>query len=136
MRFIRELYEAVKAAIGNDIVVGARVEMDSKLAEGLQQDEALEALQVIEKDGVIDYFNLNGGRSDTDYMLASHPVPAMFVGLAPFVQLAGLFKSHLNTPTIHAARILILLQHDMLPGGDDGPCWDDPCSHCGPSHCQ
>ena len=105
LRFIRELYEAVKAAIGNDIVVGARVEMDSKLAEGLQQDEALEALQVIEKDGVIDYFNLNVGRSDTDYMLASHPVPAMFVGLAPFVQLAGLFKSHLNTPTIHAARI-------------------------------
>ena len=105
LRFIRELYEAVKAAIGNDIVIGARVEMDSKLAEGLQQDEALKALQVIEKDGVIDYFNLNVGRSDTDYMLASHPVPAMFVGLAPFVQLAGLFKSHLNTPTIHAARI-------------------------------
>ena len=65
----------------------------------------MEALQVIEKDGVIDYFNLNVGRSDTDYMLASYPVPAMFVGLAPFVQLAGLFKSHLNTPTIHAARI-------------------------------
>ena len=105
LRFIRELYEAVKAAIGNDIVIGARVEMDSKLAEGLQQDEALKALQVIEKDGFIDYFNLNVGRSDTDYMLASHPVPAMFVGLAPFVQLAGLFKSHLNTPTIHAARI-------------------------------
>ena len=105
LRFIRELYEAVKAEIGNDIVIGARVEMDSKLAEGLQQDEALKALQVIEKDGTIDYFNLNVGRSDTDYMLASHPVPAMFVGLAPFVQLAGMFKSHLNTPTIHAARI-------------------------------
>ena len=105
LRFIRELYEAVKTAIGNDIVIGARVEMDSKLAEGLQQDEALKALQVIETDGTIDYFNLNVGRSDTDYMLASHPVPAMFVGLAPFVQLAGLFKSQLNTPTIHAARI-------------------------------
>ena len=63
------------------------------MTEGLQQDEALEALQVIIKDGVIDHFNLNVGRSDTDYMLASHPVPAMFVGLAPFVQLAGLFKS-------------------------------------------
>lgn len=105
LRFIRELYDAVKAAIGNDIVIGARVEMDSKLAEGLQQDEALKALQLIENDGTIDYFNLNVGRSDTDYMLANHPVPAMFVGLAPFVQLAGLFKSHLNTPTIHAARI-------------------------------
>ena len=105
LRFIRELYEAVKTAIGNDIVIGARVEMDSRLAEGLQQDEALKALQVIEEDGVIDYFNLNVGRSDTDYMLASHPVPAMFIGLAPFVQLAGLFKSHLKTPTIHAARI-------------------------------
>ena len=42
---------------------------------------------------------------DTDYMLANHPVPAMFVGLAPFIQLAGMFKSHLKTPTIHAARI-------------------------------
>ena len=105
LRFIRELYNAIKASIGNDIVIGARVEMDSKLAEGLQQDEALKALQVIEKDGTIDYFNLNVGRSDTDYMLANHPVPAMFVGLAPFIQLAGMFKSHLKTPTIHAARI-------------------------------
>ncbi len=79
--------------------------MDSKLENGLQQDEALKALQVIESDGTIDYFNLNMGRSDTDYMLASYPVPAMFVGLAPFVQIAGLFKSQLKTPTIHAARI-------------------------------
>jgi len=105
LRFIRELYDAVKRAIGTDIVIGARVEMDSKLENGLQQDEALKALQVIESDGTIDYFNLNMGRSDTDYMLASYPVPAMFVGLAPFVQIAGLFKSQLKTPTIHAARI-------------------------------
>jgi len=105
LRFIRELYDAVKKAIDNDIVIGARVEMDSKLAEGLQQVEALKALQVIEKEGTIDYFNLNVGRSDTEYMLANYPVPAMFVGLAPFVQLAGYFKTQLNTPTIHAARI-------------------------------
>ena len=105
LRFIRELYDAVKDAIGDDIVIGARVEMDSKLAEGLQQDEALKALQIIEHDGTIDYFNLNVGRSDTDYMLANHPVPAMFKELAPFVQLAGLFKQNLKTPTIHAARI-------------------------------
>ena len=105
MRFLRELYDALKDALGNEIIIGARVEMDSKLEYGLQQDEALEALKIIEQDGTIDYFNLNVGRSDTEYMLANYPVPAMFQQLAPFLQLAGMFKAELSTPTIHAARI-------------------------------
>ena len=105
MRFLRELYEKVKEELGTDFVIGARVEMESKLAEGLQKDEALEALKIIEADGTIDYFNLNVGRSDTEYMLANYPVPAMFKELAPFLQLAGTFKAELKTPTIHAARI-------------------------------
>ncbi len=42
-------------------MIGARVEMESKLTEGLQKEEALEALKIIEADGTIDYFNLNVG---------------------------------------------------------------------------
>ena len=105
MRFIRELYEALRTELKEDIVIGARVEMDSKLKEGLQPDEALRALEVIESDGTIDYFNVNVGRSDTEYMLASYAVPAMFQKLSPWLQLAGYFKSELATPIIHAARI-------------------------------
>jgi 2,4-dienoyl-CoA reductase-like NADH-dependent reductase (Old Yellow Enzyme family) len=105
LRFARELYAELKNALQNDIIIGARVEMDSKLDGGLQTDEALEALKIIESDGTIDYFNMNVGRSDTEFMLASYAVPAMFQKLAPWLQLAGYFKSELSTPIIHAARI-------------------------------
>ena len=105
MRFIRQLYDALRGELNDDIVIGARVEMDSKLQEGLQPDEALVALKIIEADGTIDYFNVNVGRSDTEFMLANYSVPAMFQKLSPWLKLAGYFKSELSLPIIHATRI-------------------------------
>lgn len=105
LRFVRQLYDKLREELGDSIVIGARVEMDSKLQEGLQPDEALEALKIIELDGTIDYFNVNIGRSDTEFMLANYSVPAMFQKLSPWLQLAGYFKSELSLPIIHATRI-------------------------------
>lgn len=105
MRFIMELYEAVRKAVGDDFVFGARVEMDSRLTDGLQGDEAKECLQIIESTGLVDYFNMNVGRADTEHMLAEYQVPAMYQKLSPWLQLAGEFKRELNLPIIHATRI-------------------------------
>ncbi len=104
-RFMLEIYEAVREAVGSDFIVGARVEMDSKLKDGLQADESLESLHMVEAGGCIDFFNMNVGRSDTEYMLANYAVPAMFQKMAPWLQLAGKFKQDLRLPVIHATRI-------------------------------
>jgi len=105
MRFVMELYDAVRKAVGDDFVFGARVEMDSRLTDGLQRDEAMECLRIIEGTGLVDYFNMNVGRADTEHMLAEFQVPAMYQKLSPWLQLAGEFKRELNLPIIHATRI-------------------------------
>lgn len=105
MRFILELYTAVRKAVGDDFVFGARVEMDSLMEDGLQPDESMTCLKRIESEGLVDYFNMNVGRADTEYMLAKFQVPAMYQRLSPWLQLAGEFKRELGLPIIHATRI-------------------------------
>ncbi len=105
MRFVFELYEAVRKAVGDDFVFGARIEMDSRLDEGLQLDESMTCLKKIQSSGLVNYFNMNVGRADTEYMLAQYQVPAMYQRLSPWLQLAGQFKQELDLPIIHATRI-------------------------------
>ncbi|MDE0097252.1 MAG: NADH:flavin oxidoreductase [Gammaproteobacteria bacterium] len=107
-RFMLEVLEAIRESAGDDFVLGARVDTDSKLADGLSPEESLEALHLMQEQGCVDYFNLNVGRFDNDFELGWFAVPAMFQKLAPWLQTVGLFKRELDLPVIHATRILDL----------------------------
>ncbi len=108
VRFALEVLEAIRDAVGEDFVIGARVDTDSKLADGLRPEESLEALALMQAQGCVDYFNLNVGRFDNDFELAWFAVPAMFQKLAPWLQTVQFFKQELSLPVIHATRILDL----------------------------
>ena len=108
VRFMLEVLEAIRRAVGDTFVIGARVDTDSKSNDGLQPEESLKALKLMEEQGCVDYFNLNVGRFDTDFQLGWFAVPAMFQKLAPWLQIAGAFKRDLKLPVIHATRILDL----------------------------
>ncbi|MGI9317073.1 MAG: FAD-dependent oxidoreductase [bacterium] len=105
-KFMLEVLEAIRKAVGDEFVVGARVDTDSKSNDGLQPEESLKALELMQEQGCVDYFNLNVGRFDTDYQLGWFAVPAMFQKLAPWLQVVGTFKRELKIPVIHATRIL------------------------------
>ncbi|MGB5706949.1 MAG: NADH:flavin oxidoreductase [Arenicellales bacterium] len=107
-KFMLEVLEAIRIAVGDDFIVGARVDTDSKSNDGLQPEESLQALQLMQRQGCVDFFNLNVGRFDTDYQLGWFAVPAMFQKLSPWLQIAGAFKRELTLPVIHATRILDL----------------------------
>ncbi len=107
-RFMLEVLSAVRKAVGENFIVGARVDTDGRMADGLKPEESLEALKLMEVQGVVDYFNLNVGRFDNDYELGWFAVPAMFQKLAPWLQTVGVFKRELVLPVIHATRILDL----------------------------
>ncbi len=104
-RFIREIFDAVREAVGPDFIVGSRVDMDSAQPGGLEPSEALEHLKAVEGMEVLDYLNLYMGRADTEWLLATYQVPSMFQKLAPFLQAAGAFKQQLTLPILHATRI-------------------------------
>ena len=117
-RFMLEILDAVAAAVGENFIIGARVDTDSLSEDGLQPQESLEMLKKMEQQGVVDYFNLNVGRFDTDYMLSWFAVPAMFQKLSPWLQIAGAFKRELTLPVIHATRVsdLATARHAISEG--------------------
>ena len=104
LRFTLELLEAVRHRVGDNFLVGLRSEMTSGAPDGLTVEESLEALQIVDRSGFIDFVTLNFGQIDTDYHLSRH-IPPMGSKLAPWAQLSGEFRSHLNLPVIHACRI-------------------------------
>ena len=78
MRFLREVIDSVRAAVGAGIVVGLRISGDEMETEGNDPDELLEVCRLIGCEGGVDYLNVIAGS-----MLALrgsvHVVPPMNV---------------------------------------------------------
>ena len=104
VRFSLEVLAAVRKAVGDDFVISLRAEMTNDHPDGLDAEEGLAALKLIEREGLVDVVSLNFGRIDTDHFLAHH-VPAMWSKFAPRLTLAGAFKRELKLPVIHGSRI-------------------------------
>ncbi|HZS84961.1 MAG TPA: FAD-dependent oxidoreductase [Stellaceae bacterium] len=103
-RFGLMVLEEVRRQVGDGFIVGLRTTMGEGFAEGLSDEACLEIAVLHERSGLIDFLNLNYGRIDTVYGLASY-MPGMQVGLAPNLRRAGAFKKHLSLPVFHACRI-------------------------------
>lgn len=104
LRFTIEMLTAVRLRVGDDFIIGIRIEMTSDGNDGSGSDEFLRAVQLIEQAGLIDYVSLNIGRIDSDFHL-SRMLPAMWSPIAPWVTLAGMFKQAVNLPVLHACKV-------------------------------
>jgi len=103
-RFGLMVLEEVRRQVGDDFLVGLRTTMGEGFAEGLSEEECLKIALLHERSGLIDFLNVNYGRIDTEYGLASY-MPGMQIGMAPSLKRAGQFKKHLKLPVFHACRI-------------------------------
>ena len=106
LRFVREVHEEIRRRVGNDYVVGIRTVIDERSKEWLTREEALRAAQILERDGTIDFFNVNIGRIDTRRSLSEDCMPGIEQPLAPFLEDVGQFRAEIKTPIFHAARII------------------------------
>ncbi|MEM7294854.1 MAG: hypothetical protein AAF420_15850 [Pseudomonadota bacterium] len=104
MTFTFELLDAVRAKVGNDFIVGLRMNTDEEATDGLQADDYRQIAQWHADTGMIDFFNLNSGRLDTMFGLAKY-MPTMAMPLAPYLEQVGEFRRDLNLPVMHACRI-------------------------------
>lgn len=62
-RFPREVVQAVRRAVGDRIAVTAKLNMTDGVPRGLQVEESLEVAQLLESDGALDAVQLTGGSS-------------------------------------------------------------------------
>ena len=104
-RFGLEVYDAIRAAVGDDFLVGFRFVVDEGHDAGLGFEECTAIAQRFEAAGTLDFFNAVYGRMDTMAGLADDNMPGMAAPIAPWLEKAAAFKREVGLPVFHAARI-------------------------------
>ena len=104
MRFLREVADAVRAAVGSDTVLGLRISGDEMQHDGLTPDIVIDVLEALDADGVFDYFNVIAG-SMSGLAGSVHVVPPMFIDTAYVAPFAATVKAATGRPVFVAGRI-------------------------------
>ena len=104
-RFGLEVHDAIRAAVGDDFLVGFRFIVDEGHDAGLGFEECAAIAQRFEKAGTLDFFNAIYGRMDTVAGLADDNMPGMASPIAPWLDKAAAFKREVSLPVFHAARV-------------------------------
>jgi len=105
MRFLRMVYEEIRTEVGADYPLGIRYTIDEDHAEGLSFAEAVEVANMLEREGLVDFFNCIFGRFDTRLNLLVYNIPDMMAPSAPWLRQVGAFKAETGLPICHAAKI-------------------------------
>ncbi len=103
MRYPLEVIRAVRAAVRDDFLVGARVSFDEEREPGVGLEESLRIGRDITSAG-IDFISLVKGSIESDTALA-RMIPPMGTPASPHLEFAGRVKRELSVPVMHAARI-------------------------------
>ncbi len=60
-RYILEVAEAIRAAIGSDFPIGLRFNFEEFLADGVDEKEGERILATVDEPGIFDYYSITGG---------------------------------------------------------------------------
>ncbi|PXX68228.1 MULTISPECIES: FAD-dependent oxidoreductase [unclassified Pseudomonas] len=102
LRFLREVLAAVRAATGEQFIIGLRISADERDSQGLSEDESLAAAVALQ--GQPDYLHIVAGTS-ASLGGALHIVPPMAIEPAYLAREAATFKQQLAIPLFVTGRI-------------------------------
>ncbi len=74
MRFVREVYRAIRAAVGDDYPVGIKLNSADFMKGGFSEEESMQVVKTLATDG-IDLIEISGGTYESPTMVG-HKVPA------------------------------------------------------------
>lgn len=103
-RFLLEVTEACRAAVGDDFILGVRFAADETNENGMPSEDGVELARMIGAQGAIDFLDVNGAYGGTDIGLAE-TFPGMAFRAAPYVELARRVREASNLPVFQAARL-------------------------------
>ncbi len=103
MRYPLQVISAVREAVPDGFLLGARLSFDEERERGLGVDEALQVAQDVIGAG-IDFVSALKGSIESDAAL-SRMIPPMGTPAAPHLEFIGQVKAKLPVPVMHAARI-------------------------------
>ena len=105
LRFSFEVLEAVRAAVGRDFIVGARVSGDDRYPGGLGAGELLDIVVRLDQTGLLDYFTVTGGTIST-YRSRGYNIPSAYYPPATFTGLSRRIREAVRLPVIVTGRIV------------------------------
>jgi 2,4-dienoyl-CoA reductase-like NADH-dependent reductase (Old Yellow Enzyme family) len=103
LRFPRRVISAIRGEVGEDFIVGIRMAVDERRADGVSLSEGLEIAKTLVGEG-LDFISVVVGHIDSDLAL-SRVIPGMGMPSAPYLSVAAEVKRALTVPVMHAARI-------------------------------
>jgi N-methyl-L-proline demethylase len=104
LRFIRQVFDAVRSATTPRFIVGVRMVADEDWEIGLSREEGIAIAQRLVATGQVDFLNVIRGHMDTDAAL-TRLIPIQGMRAAPHLDFAGEVRSATRFPVFHAARI-------------------------------
>lgn len=120
LRFLEEVLDAVRAAVGPDKAVGLRLSGDEADSEGLTEGDSLAAVVALESR--LDYVNVIAGTS-ASLGGAVHIAPPMMVPSAYVAPFAAQVKARVKIPVFVAGRInQPQTAEQVLAGGQADMC--------------
>lgn len=104
-RFALMVLEEIRTQVKDDFIVGLRYVVEEGIPEGITLDESVKIADILERTGMLDFFNAIYGRMDTELGLAVDNMPGMASPIAPWLKPVSEFKKATKLPVFHAARI-------------------------------
>lgn len=104
LRFTFMVLDAIRAAVGPQFIVGARMVADEQWDIGLTREDGIAIARRLVASGQVDFLNVIRGHIDTDAAL-SDVIPVQGTPAAPHLDFAGEVRAATGFPVFHAARI-------------------------------
>jgi len=104
LHFTWAVIDAVRAAVGPELIVGIRMVADEQFEKGLSREEGGEIARRMASSGKFDFLNLIRGRVASDAEL-TRVIPVQGMASAPHLDFAGEVRGATQFPVFHAAKI-------------------------------
>lgn len=104
IRFAMEVLAAIRARVGNRLLVGVRYAADEDAPGGITMADGIAFGHAMKASGHVDFLNIIRGRIHTDAALTD-VIPVQGMASAPHLDFAGRIRAEVGLPTFHAARI-------------------------------
>ncbi|MBU4529102.1 MAG: NADH:flavin oxidoreductase [Hoeflea sp.] len=103
-RFALEVVAAIKARVGDRLLVGVRYTADETAKGGITEEEGVAIGHLFKASGNVDFLNVIRGQIHTDPAMTD-VIPVQGMKSAPHLDFAGRIRAEVGLPTFHAARI-------------------------------
>ena len=110
LRFLIEIIKAVRNEVGDDFVMGIRLNADDFLMGGYTLDDFLVMVPMITKASKLDYLNITVGT----YSSTAAVIESMYYPLNSFVYCAAAVKQIVDIPVIARGRITDPVQAEQI----------------------